>query len=931
MVILDQCQREPVPMGQKSSQVDPFKDPVPGKELGAWQVKSQLMNHRGERARKTSENVVGSEGQDEESARALLQLREGVNNNDDLAASAQLLAQSSPARTFTSFEIKNGIGKDSKMANGFSRDERRRHKNRKRQDHEAFSEEVDYSYDKLGHDVDKRPSKRSKNNSAAETTNQLSLGQSTFSLDDIPTDDETIATFFQEYENDLANSTPPNFTQVEAVESESQMQLLAATVSREGPEISLQSTCQLPASNSTPSSNHKKAKKKRISRSNTILETCDISGPEETNGIGQHDFGIDFAALDEYINYQQGVSANIFTQNTDNDTPIDPDLIHDSQILKPAKEDAGADPENVCKPQIKTTKLKRVSPLAQLKKPVVDATFVNGDNTQDDQSEDIGEDHQDEALPGIEDLSSGSSFEVSRSASSSSQAVSATSSNNENLRRQNTPPALAKPSKPRGNKTQQGGKKGKNYDPPLEQIAQKGGVYTEREISKLDAFKNAYCLENEVTEYQFNELVQSRARGNLQARIIWNQVHEILPYRTRMSTQRFCKRRYHNYSARGTWTQSEDESLKQAVAEKGKSWKVVGEMIERFPEDCRDRYRNYHINAENRNRAQWTEAEIRNLCRAVYSCMQMTKEERERGRMEKFDGKEIPESEPESDEEIREMKLINWQAVSDRMGPAGGGRSRLQCSFKWGHLKMVDIRKYWKEFREAMRAQSRKRRGSADNTSWRINKALKKLRNMKAGDRYDFLRAFATCGADEEGGIPWTVLGNEEFRSRWSVAERKAALEKFKREVPEADNLDYRNLVNRLLTQLMAASMDKLDERWDPARHGDVSLPKRSKLTEEQRRRRREELERQYGVKSSQLVHSEDDDQPNLSAQAVEETDEATTNRSNAALSDDAEERSLDQSDYASPDVPADSETEDSTNELFVGSDRDASEELADK
>lgn len=951
MVNLDQCQQQPTPMGQKSSQVDPFRDPEPdGEELSTKPVKSQHTRHKGK------ENSVGSEGQDEESARALLQLREGVGNNarlmssndDDFAASAQLWAESSPARAFTSFEIENGVSKDLKGVNGHLQEEKRRHKKRKRQDQRAFPEEIDNSYDELD-DIDRRPSKQSKHNVTAELPDGgPSLAQTTFSLDDIPTDDETIAAFFQEYENDFTNSTLPNSAQVEAIESDSQMQRLAAIVDREGFDLPLQSTYQLPASSSAPSK-HEKAERKRKSRSDPILETNNDNGQEQTNGTGQHDFGIDFAAFDEYFNIHQDGSANISNQHTDYEFPIDPDLIRDSQILKPAKENAGADLDNPCKPQSKAKKLKSVSSLAQRGKPAVNPSIVNRDNTSDDQTEDIGVDHQDEVLPGIEDLPTGSSPEENSLRVSSSPPEPHTYSN-DNAQRPKTPPALAKPSKPRGNKTQQGGTKGKNYDPPLEKIAQKGGVYTEREISKLDVFRDAYCLENDVTERQFNELVQSAARGSQDARYFWNQIHELLPYRTRMSTQRFCKRRYHNYSARGTWTQSEDESLKQAVAEKGMSWKAVGEIIERFPEDCRDRYRNYHINAENRNRDQWTVAEVKNLCRAVYSCMQATKEERERDRKEKYGGREVPDSEPESDEEIRDMKLINWQAVSDRMGPAGGGRSRLQCSFKWSHLKMADIRRHWKEFKLVTQGEQRKKSGSAEKTKpWRLNRALKKLGNLKVGDRYDFLQAFATCGAEIEGNIPWKVLGSEEFRSRWTTIERKAALEKFKREVSWTEKSDYRDLVNRLLTQLMAASVDKLDERWNPARDGDVSLPKRSKLTEEQRQlrweHRLEEFERRSGIKSSRFINSHDEDQQGSSARVVEETsEEETANHSNLASNDDAHKRSPDEvesaspdvlagneNESASPDVPVDSETEDSTNELFIGSDIDASEDLADK
>lgn len=403
-----------------------------------------------------------------------------------------------------------------------------------------------------------------------------------------------------------------------------------------------------------------------------------------------------------------------------------------------------------------------------------------------------------------------------------------------------TPPPLAKPSKPLGNKKQQGGKKAKNYDPPLDMIAKKGGVWTEAEISRLETFRDNYCKENDLSTFQFNALVHSFVRYDEAATALFNELHETFPYRTRMSAMRVCRRRFHNFPARGTWTQSEDESLKQAVSEKGRSWKAVGEMINRFPEDCRDRYRNYHVNAQNRNRESWTDAEILNLCRAVHDCMAKMKGNSKQAKLKKFVGREVPESESESDEEVRDMKLINWQIVSDAMGP-GGGRSRLQCSLKWAQLRMVERAKYMKRVNDALRGRSPTENGTAKKPkreNWRARRAQRTLNNMKTGDRFDFLQALATCNAREEENIAWKLLGDEAFRSRWTVTERKAALQRFKNEVPESNNMNYHDVVNRLLTKLMAESSHRLGERWERGLDPDVNVERRKqRLAEEESRR----------------------------------------------------------------------------------------------
>ena len=403
-----------------------------------------------------------------------------------------------------------------------------------------------------------------------------------------------------------------------------------------------------------------------------------------------------------------------------------------------------------------------------------------------------------------------------------------------------TPPPLAKPSKPLGNKTQQGGKKAKNYDPPLDMIAKKGGVWTQAEISRLETFRDNYCKENELSTFQFNALVQSVVRYDKAATALFNELHETFPYRTRMSVMRVCRRRFHNFPARGTWTQSEDEGLKQAVSEKGRSWTAVGEMINRFPEDCRDRYRNYHVNAQNRNRESWTDAEILNLRRAVHDCMAKMKGNNKQAKLEKFVGREVPESESESDEEVRDMKLINWQIVSDAMGP-GGGRSRLQCSLKWAQLRMMERAQYMRRVNDALRGRSPTENGTATKPkrgNWRVRQAQRTVNNMKSGDRYDFLQALATCNAREEENIAWKLLGDEAFRSRWTVNERKAALQRFKNEVPEGNNMNYRDVVNPLLTKLMAESSHRLGERWNRGLDPDVNVERRRQRPAEEESRR---------------------------------------------------------------------------------------------
>lgn len=918
MVKLSQLRQHAIPMGQTSSQVDPVKDSK-SDGLDANSEKSKRLRRGRKNAKRRSKVSEESADLDEESARVLLQLRGDAANHarmtptrdDGLAASAQLWAESSPASRPASNGVEIEMAEVLPKPGDVQQDEqgrkKRKKKKRKRLEFEASQHEVENSQF-TGDDITERPSKQARSHDSTSTTNyRPSLTQSMLSLDDIPTDDETIAAHLQEYEKAFPIPTPPNSMQLRAIESESRTQQTAATANRGGFISPVQPDYQLPWRSVGSSGRCEKEKSKRRTRSHRIPESSG-GGQEEMNGLGQHASATDHEEFDEEFETRQYGSATLSDDLADYEFPIDPDLIQDSPIPASVEEDVMASSEkDVFQRPSHEERSKKVSSSSRKRKEAKNPQCVNPFDLPYTRSEDLSGSRRKAVAPAIEGSIQDStpitdSFRIS-SAESERSALQNTRRESEKI-----PPPLARACKPRGNKTQQGGQRGKHYDPPLHQIAQKGGVFTESEILKLDSFRDSYCQKNELTQRQFNELVQSNGRKNPDATNLWKEVHEITPYRTRMSTMRFCRRRYHNFSARGTWTQSEDESLRLAVAEKGRAWKAVGEMIERFPEDCRDRYRNYHVNSEHRNREEWTQSEVRNLCSAVYACMRMMKEERKRLREEKFSGRDVPESESESNEEIQEMKLINWQAVSDRMGPAGGARSRLQCSFKWGRMKMADRNRYLKEVRAAARAKPPTQKGKSGQTNrqWRLKRALIKIRNMKTGDRYDLLQALSTCGAMEEADIPYRLLGDKAFRSRWGTVERKAAWQKFKEEVPGANRMDYRDVVNRLLTPLMTESAEKLEERWDPKRDGDVNVgQKRRHLTENEKKNReklrQEERDRRLNIKSQALVHSTDEDEDHVTSKkkpagvnviegSVEE--KGSLAASSAAATDDALEES---------------------------------------
>lgn len=742
--------------------------------------------------------AIEGPGREQESARATLQLKEKVPLNGEFIPAGE-----DEIATPTMLSAVNVNGKYNIETHSEGKRKRQRHEFRTVQGRDDES------------------SKRARlNKSVNKFKSQTALLSSSSIASDVAME-ETNVKLLPGDEQEGCSSGTCSKTQI-MLEPKPITQRLIGEADKERSDAPIQPSDRLPplVVDTPQRQNHPK---ERCNQLRSIVVSSDAAAQEQPNHPGQHSFSF-MPYSNDFVAQMWNPLTYFFREPLDPLIPIDPALIN-------------VPPLWVYTPLEKSAPVQRHEKAKQHrhKNAPAEATgdidsHVDISSVRANQAEGMGGNQQHRVPPETEDLprylppDSDSFDEWSLSSEDSDEPTSKTEAG------KTTPPPLANRSKPLGNKTQQGGKKPKDYNPPLDQIAIRGGVWTQAEISRLEAFRDKYCKENELSTFQFNALVQSSIRHDKDVTNLFNEAHVAFPYRTRMSVTRFCRRRFHNFPARGTWTQSEDESLKQAVIAKGRSWKAVGEMINRFPEDCRDRYRNYHINAQNRNRESWTDAEILNLCRAVHDCMVKMKEHNEQAKSEKFVGREVPESDSESDEEVRDMRLINWQIVSDAMGP-GGGRSRLQCSLKWAQLRMIDRANHMKRVNDALRGSSLKDKDKtkkSSNANWRVKQAVRTLGNLKPGDRYDFLQAFATCKARDEGNIAWRSLGDQAFRSRWTNAERKAALQIFKSEIPDGNNMNYRDIVNRLLTRLMAESGHKLGERWEKEQDSDADAEMRS-------------------------------------------------------------------------------------------------------
>ncbi|KAL8739257.1 MAG: hypothetical protein Q9181_000148 [Wetmoreana brouardii] len=710
------------------------------------------------------------------------------------------------------------------------------------------------------------PSKRDKaNGTDGPLANGSGTPRSAFNLDDIDENEEGVSSLFQEYENlatqpELPLASSPGHNTYEL--SSSNQDLIDPILVNQSPEAIY--------------TDGKKHKGKR--RKHSGSDAFGVGAEQELlNGTGQHAFDIDFEAFDEIFANEGMQLANPFNEDSGHDLPNGTEPHTDNLGVGQVADDVTTRPDvDTVQVYQRSGKLPRVPlgsrPYKRRRTEVPNSldnqipTYISPYAPNQGQ--------QDRVLPGLEDMQARSSSEIPYSQPPDLSNGASRAKSNAHLT-QTPPPRLKRPSKPLGNKKQRGGKKGKDYNPPLAEVSEKGGMFSDDEIAVLEAFRDRYCEEEETSERRFNELIQSTIRGNHEVTRLFNLIYEELPYRTRQSVSRFCRRHFHNYNVRGAWTDADDEDLKRAVAEKGKSWIAVGAMIDRFPEDCRDRYRNYLVNEDKRNRETWSYEEVCKLAKAVDDCMRSLHEERLQAKEEKYKGREMPESELDSDQEVQDMKLINWQVVSGRMG---GTRSRLQCSYKWNRLKQADRIYYLGVIRRLEKGKGLKSKAELrESESWRLKRAYKKLKNMKTGDRHDFLRAFADCAAPTEDNIPWLSLGSAELRERWSTADLKAALKVFKKEVPGSERMTYHDVVNRVYTKLLVENPGRFEDRWDPEKHGDVNKPngrqprrkqpsqnitKRDELESKEARRRRMQQKNsgeEGKIKSKLFIDSDDE------------------------------------------------------------------------
>ena len=271
-------------------------------------------------------------------------------------------------------------------------------------------------------------------------------------------------------------------------------------------------------------------------------------------------------------------------------------------------------------------------------------------------------------------------------------------------------------------------------------------LFSEVEIEIVEHFLRGYCRLNHLSRMDICRRVWTteRPRDNF-----WESVTKVLPYRSKASVYKHIRRQYHVFQVRAKWTPAEDDLLRKLTETTTTNWKEIGEAMDRMPEDCRDRWRNYIKCGDNRVMNKWSLQEEQSLKNIVMDMIT---------------------SETQVDKPI----LINWTVVSERMN---GRRSRIQCRYKWNKL---------------LRRESLSRVTMMDNSIklWMLNRILES--NVTDIDSIDWDYIVHM----------YHEMHKEKHKILWTTADFKVAFEKMRGSAREYKNLSLHSTVTKLIDSL---------------------------------------------------------------------------------------------------------------------------------
>lgn len=297
-----------------------------------------------------------------------------------------------------------------------------------------------------------------------------------------------------------------------------------------------------------------------------------------------------------------------------------------------------------------------------------------------------------------------------------------------------------------------------------------GKAFDAYEEAALDQFIKDYETIKKFTRRETCERIWTNGRRKDD---FWINICKVLPYRTRSSIYKHVRRRYHIFEQRGKWTPQEDQQLADLCIDKEGQWSVIGKIMDRMPEDCRDRWRNYIKCGNNRISNKWSPEEESMLKRVIATILEEAETYYDKKNEETRDSNnEGSRQSPNPSYKTINAKptfkdVINWTVVSERMG---GTRSRIQCRYKWNKI----IKK----------------------------QALSKIELITTSEKRWLMEKLRDLGFTDESQVDWDELASLQG-TKWAGLELKMCYEKMKTMVRSYKELPVSEIAKSLLEILL--------------------------------------------------------------------------------------------------------------------------------
>ncbi|KAK0712974.1 hypothetical protein B0T26DRAFT_349924 [Lasiosphaeria miniovina] len=284
----------------------------------------------------------------------------------------------------------------------------------------------------------------------------------------------------------------------------------------------------------------------------------------------------------------------------------------------------------------------------------------------------------------------------------------------------------------------------------------RSGALSPAEAARVTTAVEAVRDINGLTQVAMNDIIHSNIKSTTSNKPVHQQLWECVmgacPSLPRRKLIKWCRQQFHNFVARATWTPDQDEELLGLIKIHGTKWTKLGSMINRYPLDIRDRYRNYLVCHGFARTDFWSEQEEERLEDAVYEAIRQIQ-------------KDLADNPTTPNDPV---SLVNWQKISEAMGRT---RTRLQCREKWKRLRANNGNNIT---------------GFESGTNWRSGKARRDLKKITRRQKLDLFHAIRDSGVVKDSKIPWKEIVDETFRGEFERQALLVAWGRLRQAVPES-------------------------------------------------------------------------------------------------------------------------------------------------